>query len=144
MKKLKIATMILLTLGASACTTEPMRSSQPTYNQSYQYGTVSAIEHIDGSGRSTGIGAVIGGVAGGLLGNQVGGGRGKDVATVAGAVGGAIAGNEIEKRKNANQNRYRVSVRLDNGAYQTFEQNVNGDLRVGDRVRVESNQVVRY
>ena len=41
-------------------------------------------------------GTAIGAIAGGLLGNQVGGGRGRTLATVAGAVGGGYAGNRIE------------------------------------------------
>lgn len=42
-------------------------------------------------------GTVIGAVAGGLLGNQVGGGNGKKLATVAGAVGGGYAGNKVQE-----------------------------------------------
>lgn len=42
-------------------------------------------------------GTAIGAVAGGLLGNQVGGGDGKKAATVVGALGGAYAGNRIQK-----------------------------------------------
>lgn len=42
-------------------------------------------------------GTVIGGLAGGLLGNQVGGGTGRDIATVAGAAAGGYAGNQIQK-----------------------------------------------
>ncbi len=42
------------------------------------------------------VGTAIGAVAGGLLGNQVGGGKGRTLATVAGAVGGGYAGNRIE------------------------------------------------
>src|SRR5690606_14399492 len=41
-------------------------------------------------------GTVIGVVAGGLLGNQVGGGNGKKVATVAGAAAGGYAGNKVQ------------------------------------------------
>ncbi|RRU25165.1 glycine zipper 2TM domain-containing protein [Stenotrophomonas sp. 278] len=41
-------------------------------------------------------GTAIGAVAGGLLGNQVGGGNGKKVATVAGAVAGGAAGRHIQ------------------------------------------------
>jgi len=49
------------------------------------------------------VGTAIGAVAGGLLGNQVGGGKGKTLATVAGAVGGGYAGNRIEEnRRQAN------------------------------------------
>ena len=43
------------------------------------------------------VGSVIGAVAGGLLGNQVGGGNGKKLATVAGAVGGGYAGNKVQE-----------------------------------------------
>jgi uncharacterized protein YcfJ len=43
------------------------------------------------------VGSVLGAVAGGLLGNQVGGGNGKKIATVAGAVGGGYAGNKVQE-----------------------------------------------
>ncbi|WP_426112250.1 glycine zipper 2TM domain-containing protein [Pseudomonas sp. DSP3-2-2] len=43
------------------------------------------------------VGSVIGAVAGGLLGNQIGGGNGKKLATVAGAVGGGYAGNKVQE-----------------------------------------------
>lgn len=43
------------------------------------------------------IGTGVGAVAGGLIGNQVGGGKGKTLATVAGAVGGGVVGNKVQK-----------------------------------------------
>jgi uncharacterized protein YcfJ len=43
-------------------------------------------------------GAVIGGVAGALLGNQLGHGHGREAATAIGAVFGAFAGNNIANR----------------------------------------------
>jgi len=43
-------------------------------------------------------GAVIGGIAGALLGNQVGGGHGREAATAVGAVVGAFAGDSIANR----------------------------------------------
>ncbi len=49
------------------------------------------------------VGTAIGAVAGGLLGNQVGGGRGRTLATVAGAVGGGYAGNRIEASRQQGQ-----------------------------------------
>ena len=42
-------------------------------------------------------GTVVGALAGGLLGNQIGGGSGKKIATVAGAVGGGYAGNKVQE-----------------------------------------------
>ncbi len=45
---------------------------------------------------------VLGGMAGGVIGNQVGGGRGRDAATVAGAVGGGYAGKKIQQNQQRN------------------------------------------
>lgn len=42
-------------------------------------------------------GTVLGGLAGGLLGSQIGGGSGQKAATVIGAAGGAYAGNQVQK-----------------------------------------------
>ncbi|SFK96386.1 glycine zipper 2TM domain-containing protein [Lysobacter sp. cf310] len=44
-------------------------------------------------------GTALGAVAGGLLGNQVGGGSGKKIATAAGAVGGAVVGRKIQENQ---------------------------------------------
>src|SRR5439155_15178765 len=46
--------------------------------------------------QQTGAGAVVGMIAGGLLGNTVGGGGGRALATGVGAVAGAVVGNQIE------------------------------------------------
>ena len=43
------------------------------------------------------IGTVIGAIAGGVLGHQVGGGRGRDVATAGGAIVGGLVGNQIDR-----------------------------------------------
>lgn len=48
------------------------------------------------------LGTAIGAVAGGLLGNQVGGGNGKKLATVAGAVAGGYAGHEVQEHHQEN------------------------------------------
>jgi uncharacterized protein YcfJ len=55
-------------------------------------------------------GTVIGAIAGGVIGNQVGGGRGRDIATVAGAVGGGYAGKKIQQGQQ-NKNTYTTTER---------------------------------
>ncbi len=45
-------------------------------------------------------GAILGGVAGAILGNQVGGGNGRTAATAAGAIAGALVGDRIENNGN--------------------------------------------
>ena len=111
-----------------------------------EYGRVSNVEvfRTQEPARSSGVGAVLGGVAGAVVGHQIGGGVGKDVATVAGAVGGAAAGNAIERNRNTTvRETYRVSVQLDNGGGRAYDVPAMGDLRVGDRVRIENGLLYR-
>ncbi|SFU36832.1 Glycine zipper 2TM domain-containing protein [Polaromonas sp. YR568] len=116
-------------------------------NRYIEYGRVSNVEvfRTQEQARGSGVGAILGGVAGAVVGHQIGGGTGKDVATVVGAVGGAVAGNAIEKNRNAANVRetYRVSVQLDNGSGRAYDVPSTGDLRIGDRVRIENGLLYR-
>ncbi|MFO1217982.1 MAG: glycine zipper 2TM domain-containing protein [Burkholderiaceae bacterium] len=103
-------------------------------------GAVKAIEPITET-RSSGAGAVVGGLLGGVVGHQFGKGDGKKAMTVVGAVGGAVAGNEVEKSRNRKVLGYRVKVQLDNGESRTYEPTQIGDLKVGDRVRIDQGQL---
>lgn len=105
-------------------------------------GVVQAVNAVQQKGEGSGIGLVAGGLAGAVLGNQVGQGRGRDLATIAGAAGGAYAGNEIEK--NAKKTiRYDIVVRLDDGTTRTVSQQTETGLRVGDKVKIVDGAVVR-
>lgn len=55
------------------------------------------VRHVRSSDNHQIAGTAIGAIAGGLLGNQVGGGNGKTLATVAGAVGGGVVGHNVQK-----------------------------------------------
>lgn len=151
MLKLQYLAAAAAALALSACGGAPTSYSEPRYvsgsasnsNVAYaDYGRVVAIDAVRGSGGSTGAGAVIGGVLGGVLGHQVGSGRGNDAATVAGVVGGAVVGNEVEKRRNADE-QYRVTVQLRDGREASFVQDSIGGLRVGDRVRIDGSRLIR-
>lgn len=116
--------------------------SNPGYAQ--QYGRVTNVEFIRGSQSQGVTGAVVGGAVGGLAGNQVGHGRGRTAATVAGVVGGALVGNLLERNMNRNNvDYYRVTVQLDNGGVQQFDYAQAPDVRIGDRVRADGNQLYR-
>ncbi len=107
-------------------------------------GTVRSIEGADSADSARGGGAVLGGVIGAVVGRQFAdSNRGKNVGTVAGAVGGALIGNEIEKNARRDPQAVRVQVQLDQGGLRSFDFQTIGDLRVGDRVRIEGNQLYR-
>jgi outer membrane lipoprotein SlyB len=106
-------------------------------------GTIEAIEIFRGSNNQpVNAGTVLGGLAGGVIGHQVGSGRGNTAATIVGAVGGAVVGNEIEKKR-VQGSRYRITVHLDSGSTLIVEDARDVNLRVGDRVRVEDNRIYR-
>lgn len=119
-------------------------SNAPAYNSAY--GVVDSIQVVQQTtGRSgIGAGAVVGGVVGGLVGNQIGKGSGNTVATVAGVAGGALIGNQIQNNNQQVRDVYQIGIRLDNGAYQSMTLDNVGDLRVGNRVRIENGRVYRY
>lgn len=116
-----------------------------TRDQTTSYGVIEGIDTVaPGAMSSAGVGTVGGAVVGGVLGNQVGSGSGRKAATIAGAIGGAIAGNQIDQRRNTAPAQVDVHVRMRDGSYQTFRQDSQGDLRVGQRVRIENGRLYRY
>lgn len=82
-------------------------------------------------------GTAIGAVAGGLLGNQIGGGKGRTLATVAGAVGGGYAGHEIQANHQRNATTQSTQRRCE-----TVQGN-GGDKVVAYDVSYEYNGVTR-
>jgi outer membrane lipoprotein SlyB len=99
--------------------------------------TIQAVREVKEPGQHTALGPIAGGIAGAVLGDQVG--KGKDttrkVLTVLGAAGGAYAGREIEKRARATTH-WEVDLRRDDGASQTVRSEVAPPYQPGERVRV--------
>ena len=85
-RAMKMASVSVLALALAACTTVPSQQDQ---------------------------GVVIGAVAGGLLGSQVGGGSGRAIATMVGAVAGAAIGGKIGYTMDE-QDRLKTSLALEN------------------------------
>jgi outer membrane lipoprotein SlyB len=133
---------IVITVAACAELPSPDYAGAPRVAERIEYGVVERIDlYREGSSAPTGIGAVLGGIAGGVIGHQIGGGRGNTVGTIAGALGGAYVGNEIQRSKE--QDRYRITVRLDGGARLELDEVGEGELRVGDRVRIANGRAYR-
>ena len=149
---LAIATLAACSSYGPTYGTAPTYSTYPTAS-SYpvagtEFGRIVNIEYLPvGTSAPAGnaLGAVIGGLAGGILGNQIGSGGGRAAATVLGAVGGAVVGQHLARNSAGvtTQAGYRITMQTDQGGMRTYEVPATGDLRVGDRVRVDNGVIYR-
>lgn len=99
----------LLAQGASAATrvkvtqstpiTKPFTQKVQTGQQCYQDTVEVATDCGTSDMNSIGLDTIIGGVAGVVLGNQIGHGTGRDVAKVIGGIGGALGANALRSDK---------------------------------------------
>ena len=105
-------------------------------------GQVTAVKVMEKEGESGAAGLIAGGVAGALLGHQIGAGTGKDVATLAGAAGGAYAGKRIEGKMKATKT-WVVSVKFENGSERTFNFEKDPSLVTGTLVKLSGSSIVR-
>jgi outer membrane lipoprotein SlyB len=132
-------------------TTYPSSNPYGTYPAqpvaAVEYGRITNVSLISaGSGpgpNRSAAGGVLGAIVGGLVGNQIGRGGGRGAATVLGAVGGAVVGSNIgaNREYNVSYPVYRVTVQTDQGLLRTYDVNATGDLRTGDRVRIENGVI---
>ncbi len=147
MKPPRRLTALILVSSAvlGGCASTGQSSYAQPQNNASSYGAIESIEAPRGTSGTSGAGAIIGGVLGAVVGNQVGGGNGRNVAIAAGAVGGAVAGNAVEGQRNANSAQlYQIRVHLDDGASTTVTQDSIYDLRVGNRVHIVDGRAYRY
>ena len=117
-------------------------SSKSAQAACHDCGRVTAVSVNEKAGDSNAVGLIAGGVAGAVLGRQVGGGMGKDLATIAGAAGGAYAGKKIQENLNTTKV-WTVGVTYTDGRTENFEFAQNPGVAVGDSVKKSGNTLVR-
>ncbi|MEO6800246.1 MAG: glycine zipper 2TM domain-containing protein [Rhodanobacter sp.] len=152
--KIALAATMTAGLALAGCVTQPYGNNRPYQDRSAGYsnqparcntcGVVQEVQQVyiqGGSGNGGTLGAIIGAVAGGVLGNQVGKGDGRKAATVVGAVAGGVVGNQVGKHNDGDSAAWRIVVRLDDGRYATVTQRDNPGLRRGDYVEVRGDRV---
>lgn len=105
-------------------------------------GKVLSVQVVEKEGKGGALGLIAGGVAGAVLGHQVGQGRGKDLATIAGAAGGAYAGHKIEQNVKATKS-WVVAVRFETGEERSYNFDVDPRLVSGDAVVSSGNSLQR-
>lgn len=101
-------------------------------------GIVESVREVEQKGDAKGVGAVGGGLAGAVLGHNIG--EHNKLVTVLGAAGGALLGNHIEKQARATKH-WELSVRYDDGTSQVFQSQEQPFWRQGDRVRLHEGKL---
>jgi len=133
---IKVLMSSMLVLGvmtfSSGCADKTLPASRAgTISESYS-AVVQDVENvkIQGDGAWT---SIMGMIAGGVLGNQIGAGSGKDLATMGGAMVGAVAGEKSDVRA-----AQRITMKLDSGKVITTVLPIDGNnpnrYQRGDRV----------
>ncbi|HLU19600.1 MAG TPA: glycine zipper 2TM domain-containing protein [Pusillimonas sp.] len=111
---------------------------QAQQEQIVRTGTVVSVRSITiQDDRSSGAGMIAGGALGGVAGNAVGGGSGRAIATVGGAILGGLLGNTVENQVNKKQG-LEITVQLDNGETRVVAQEADVAITSGQRVRMIS------
>jgi outer membrane lipoprotein SlyB len=102
-------------------------------------GVVIDVRLVEQKGEGTGLGAVVGGVAGAVVGREISDGR--DLGTVVGAAGGAIAGHQIERHARTTKH-YQVQVRMADGSTKTVRYSARPAWKSGDKVKLVDGKLV--
>jgi outer membrane lipoprotein SlyB len=100
---------------------------------------VVGVRAVEQKGEGTGLGAVVGGVAGAVVGHEIGDGR--DLGTLVGAAGGAVAGHQIERHARTTKH-YEVQVRMADGKLRTVKFASQPAWKSGDKVRLRDGKLV--
>jgi outer membrane lipoprotein SlyB len=117
---------------------------------SLEFGRVTNIEFFPGGTAASTVnvpgaivGAVAGAVAGNLAGRAIGGSSTRDAATVLGGAAGAAIGSQAGRTGTVTEPVYRITLQTEQGALRVYNVPGTGDLRIGDRVRVENGVIYR-
>jgi outer membrane lipoprotein SlyB len=105
-------------------------------------GVIESVREVEQPRDKTIAGPVIGGIAGAVLGHQIGDGRTRTVATAVGAGAGILAGRAIEKRVRT-EKVWETTVRLEDGSTQTIKSESQPAFQAGERVRLVDGQILK-
>jgi outer membrane lipoprotein SlyB len=126
----------LLPDSSAAKAPRPVVAAQPPACN--HCGVVVRVRAVEVKGNGTGLGAVAGGVAGAVVGHEIGNGR--DAGTLLGAAGGALAGHEIERHARTTK-RYHIEVRMEDGSLRTISTAAPPAWKAGDAVHVRGGKL---
>ena len=140
--KAVFAILILLTL--SACVVAPdsgnvYRSGEAQNEQSVRFATVDSVREIMIDKGASGAGKLGGSALGALAaGSNIGRGNGSAAAAVLGAIAGGIIGDNVEANLTKTKG-IEITVKLENGELRAIVQDADETFKVGERVRLLSH-----
>jgi outer membrane lipoprotein SlyB len=140
-----VSVILLSGVGIAAITgvlptsSAKMEAGEPPAAKCLDCGVVLDVRLVEQKGEGTGLGAVVGGVAGAVVGREIGDGR--DLGTVVGAAGGAIAGHQIERHARTTKH-YQVQVRMADGTTKNVRFSARPAWKPGDKVRLVDGKLV--
>ncbi|MFL6675961.1 MAG: hypothetical protein ACJ8LG_22050 [Massilia sp.] len=134
--------VVLVGLLAGCASTPPSgrvyRNYQTQNEQSVRTGTVESVRTVTIVNPESGTGVLGGAALGGLAGSGAGGGRGQAATAILGAIAGGLIGQRVEASANQKPG-FEITVRLDNGELHAITQVADEMFRPGERIRLLSD-----
>lgn len=151
------STPVYPSVSTAPASSYPSATTAQTVPQGVEFGRVTDIQTVQMGAtsatnpgvRNAVVGGIIGAVVGNIAGKHINDGDNRSAATVLGGAAGAAIGNRMGQGQGSTAASgaagpaYRVTVQTDQGQWRTYEVGALGDLRVGDRVRVENGVIYR-
>jgi outer membrane lipoprotein SlyB len=140
---MKIATALVLAGALAGCAYPQPSASIYQYHQTMneqivRTGTVESIRNVRIVSPESGVGTLSGAALGGLAGSTAGEGNGQAAMAIIGALAGGLLGQHVEQGANTS-NAFELTVRLDTGELVAITQANDEMFRPGERVRLLSN-----
>ena len=142
-------TFIIIVLILNACSTNPYKVSKEDsqVQLNTELGTIIDVVPVRIQGGTSTVGAVAGGLIGGIVSEKIGSGTGQDVAIIAGTVAGGIIGYYLPV-KLGEHNGFQYSIAIDGedkplGIIQGEDKKKEYNYKIGDRVSIIYGHTVR-
>jgi len=145
MKVVSALYAVLIGAALAGCVSPPHSGREYTYyqaqgEQTVRMGVVESVREVSIVNPDSGTGTVAGAALGGLGGSTVGRGNGSAAMAIVGAVAGGLIGNRVEANANHKPG-YEITVKLDSGELRAITQLADEMFRPGERVRLLSNGI---
>ncbi|HEX7047941.1 MAG TPA: glycine zipper 2TM domain-containing protein [Gammaproteobacteria bacterium] len=147
MNRISSVFLVLALMMTAGCASSAREQPVETYErdrvgevQRVESGRIISLTPVEIEGNESKVGTVLGAVAGGLAGRQLGSGSGQDIMTVIGAVAGGYAGSELSEGE-VRADGVEIGIKMDDGREISIVQELeeNEMFRVGEQVSVVFN-----